>query len=33
LLQTSHREALLPDGALLPTAMRLSKTVLLQPLL
>jgi hypothetical protein len=33
LLQTGHREALLPDGALLSTAVCLSKTVLLQPLL
>jgi hypothetical protein len=33
LLQTRHREAMLPDGALLSTAMCLSETELLQPLL
>jgi hypothetical protein len=33
LLQTGHREALLPDRALLPTAMCVSETELLQPLL
>ncbi|HEV8070767.1 MAG TPA: hypothetical protein VGP76_23835 [Planctomycetaceae bacterium] len=33
LLQTRHREALLPDRALLPTAMCVSETELLQPLL
>jgi hypothetical protein len=33
LLQTGHREALLPDRSLLPTAMCVSETELLQPLL
>ena len=33
LLQTRHREALLPDRSLLPTAMCVSETELLQPLL
>jgi hypothetical protein len=33
LLQTGHREAVLPDRSLLPTAMCLSETCLLQPLL
>jgi hypothetical protein len=33
LLQTGHREAVLPDRSLLPTPMCLSKTCLLQPLL
>jgi hypothetical protein len=33
LLQAGNRQALLPDGALLPTAMCLSETGLLQPLL
>jgi hypothetical protein len=33
LLQTGHRETLLPDRSLLPTAMCVSETELLQPLL
>jgi hypothetical protein len=33
LLQTGHHEAVLPDRPLLPTAMCLSETCLLQPLL